>query len=97
MTSAQAQQQHLTPLPSPPPTPSPLFSPLFVHADTVNYLLLKVELEELPEDEDEDSGPDYPYWPIGLAILGVGGILFVGAFKWAEHSVARKAKVATMV
>ncbi|CAN0081115.1 unnamed protein product, partial [Sphacelaria rigidula] len=64
---------------------------------SVNYLVLKVELEELPEEEEEDSGPDYPYWPIGVGIVVVGGLLFVGAYKWAEVSQARKAKMMTMV
>ncbi|CAM9312186.1 unnamed protein product [Scytosiphon promiscuus] len=62
-----------------------------------NYLGLKVELEELPEEVVEDEGKDYPYWYIGVPVFAIGGLLFVVAYKWAAASQAAKAKQATMV
>ncbi|CAN0145917.1 unnamed protein product [Pylaiella littoralis] len=62
-----------------------------------NYLTLKVQLEVLPEDEEEDTGPDYPYWYIGVPLFAAGGILFVVAYKWSAASQAAKAKQASMI
>lgn len=61
-----------------------------LRADLYNYLTLKVQLEVLPEDEEEDTGPDYPYWYIGVPLFAAGGILFVVAYKWSAASQARE-------
>lgn len=55
-----------------------------------NYLGLKVQLDPLPEEEEEDTGPDYPYWYIGVPVFAIGGILFVVAYKWAAASQVRE-------
>lgn len=55
-------------------------------ADTLNYLILKVEMEELPEADDDDSGRDFPYYYVGIPVFAVGGILFLAAYKWAAAS-----------
>ncbi|CBN77532.1 expressed unknown protein [Ectocarpus siliculosus] len=67
--------------------------------DPLNYLVLKVELEVLPEkeDDDDDDGRDFPYWYIGVPLFAGGIALFVVAYKWAAASQAAKAKRATMV
>lgn len=61
--------------------------------DDLNYLIVKVELEDLPEEEeedDDDSSDQGDYWPIGLSVYALGGIVFCGLYKWAEHSVVSR-------
>ncbi|CAM9435239.1 unnamed protein product, partial [Laminaria digitata] len=66
--------------------------------DESNYLILKVILEDIPEDDEEgDSGYDFPYWYVGVPVFAIGGVLFLVAYKWAAASQAAKAKQATMV
>lgn len=58
------------------------------NTDTLNYLLLKVELDEIPEEEDDDEDDDdkpYPYIQTAAIFVG-GGIAFYGAYKWAAYS-----------
>eukprot|EP00752_Nemacystus_decipiens_P014992 g13349.t1 len=63
-----------------------------------NFLVLKVQLEVLPEEEEPDSkGKDFPYWYVGVPVFAIGGVLFLIAYKWAAASQAAKAKQATMV
>ncbi|CAB1121262.1 unnamed protein product [Ectocarpus sp. CCAP 1310/34] len=66
--------------------------------DPLNYLVLKVELEVLPEaEEEEEEGRDFPYWYIEVPLFAGGIALFAVAYKWAAASQAAKAKRATMV
>lgn len=62
-----------------------------VRTDYYNYLALKVQLDVLPEDDDDDDGKDYPYWYIGVPLFALGGVLFVVAYKWSAASQAREA------
>ncbi|CAM9728791.1 unnamed protein product, partial [Ectocarpus sp. 8 AP-2014] len=58
--------------------------------DPLNYLVLKVELEVLPEkEEEEEDGRDFPYWYIGVPLFAGGIALFVVAYKWAAASQVR--------
>ena len=57
--------------------------------DLANFLVLKVQLELLPEEEEEDSGRDFPYWYVGVPVFAIGGVLFLIAYKWAAASQVR--------
>lgn len=51
---------------------------------------MKVELEVLPEaEEEDDDGRDFPYWYIGVPLFAGGIALFVVAYKWAAASQVR--------
>ncbi|CAM9564168.1 unnamed protein product, partial [Ascophyllum nodosum] len=55
--------------------------------DDLNYLVLKVELDDLPEEDDDgDSEWDFPYWYVGAAVFALGIALFAFAYKCAESS-----------
>lgn len=73
-------------------SPQPLvYAPaLNMAADPLNYLVLKVELEVLPEkEEEEDDGRDFPYWYIEVPLFAGGIALFAVAYKWAAASQVR--------
>lgn len=59
--------------------------------DDLNYLVLKVELDELPEDDEDgdDDGYDFPYWYVGVPVFGLGFLAFACAYKCAESSQVR--------
>lgn len=63
----------------------------FTADNDLNYLVLKVELDELPEEEEEggDDDYDFPYWYVGVPVFGVGILAFVCAYKCAESSQVR--------